>query len=410
MGWLTRNWHLKLAALGLATILYTGFVYSGSFTDQLFPGLPIEAINQPNGAYPLTQQLGTVDVQYRVAADAPERVTADSFAVTVDLAEYDMERSPELQSLQVRVTSLQQGVEVLGYQPTTVPVALDRLAERQEPVEVETGELPEGLAISAPRTSHEEVTASGPQSQLGRVDRAVARVQIFASGIDVRQPQVPLVPVDIDGREVESVELEPATIQVEIDVRAVETSKTVPIRPVLSGNPADGFQISAVTVDPVVVTIFGAPQAVEDITEVTTEPLPIGGASADLELDATLDLPEGARTAEDASAAVVTVNIQASIATRSYLVGVTCEGAPNGAACLPQQEQLSVTLRGPAGELADLDPADLTPTLDASGLGPGSHTLTPTFALPNGVDLVSASPGSVTVQIVPPATPSPAPG
>ena len=60
MGWLTRNWHLKLAALGLATILYTGFVYSGSFTDQLFPGLPVEAINQPSGAYPLTQQLGTV--------------------------------------------------------------------------------------------------------------------------------------------------------------------------------------------------------------------------------------------------------------------------------------------------------------------------------------------------------------
>ena len=87
-------------------------MYSGSFTDQLFPGLPIEAINQPSGAYPLVQQLGTVDVQYRVAADAPERVTADSFAVTVDLAEYDMERAPELQSLPVRVTSLQQGVEV----------------------------------------------------------------------------------------------------------------------------------------------------------------------------------------------------------------------------------------------------------------------------------------------------------
>ncbi len=410
MGWLTRNWHLKLAALGLATILYTGFVYSGSFTDQLFPGLPIEAINQPSGAYPLTQQLGTVDVQYRLSADAPERVTADSFAVTVDLAEYDMARSPELQSLPVRVTSLQQGVEVLEFQPTTVPVALDRLAERQVRVEVETGDLPEGLAISAPRTSHEEVTASGPQSQLGRVDRAVARVQIFASGIDVRQPQVPLVPVDIDGREVESVELEPATIQVEIDVRAVETSKTVPIRPDLAGNPADGFQVSAVTVEPAVVTIFGAPDAVADITEVTTEPLPIGGANADLELDATLDLPEGTRTAEDAPAAVVTVSIRPSIATRNYLVGVTCEGAPNGSACLPQQEQLSVTLRGPAAELADIDPADLTPTLDASGLGPGSHTLTPTFSLPNGVDLVSVSPGSVTVQIVPPATPSPAPG
>ncbi len=410
MGWLTRNWHLKLAALGLATILYTGFVYSGSFTDQLFPGLPVEAVNQPTGAFPLTQQLGTVDVQYRLSADAPERVTADSFAVTVDLAAYDMERSPELQSLPVRVTSLQQGVEVLEFQPTTVAVALDQLAERTVRVEVDTGTVPEGFAIGTPRTSHEEVTASGPQSQLGRVDHAVARVQIFESGIDVRQPQVPLVPVDIDGREVESVELDPATIQVEIDVRAVETSKTVPIRPRLAGNPADGFQVNAVTVEPAVVTIFGPPDAVEEITEVTTEPLAVGGASTNLELDATLVLPDGTRTADDAPTPVVTITIQASIATRNYLVGVSCEGAPDGSACLPQQAQLSVTLRGPVSALADLDPADLTPTLDASGLGPGNHSLTPTFSLPNGVDLVSVSPGSVTVQIVPPATPTPAPG
>ena len=409
MGWLTRNWHLKLAALGLATILYTGFVYSGSFSDEVFPGLPVEAINQPSGAYPLTQQLGTVDVQYRLAADAPERVTADSFAVTVDLAEYDMERSPELQSLEVHVTSLQQGVEVLDHQPTTVAVALDQLAERQVSVEVETGDVPEGLATSTPRTSHDEVTASGPESQLGRVDHAVARVQIFESGIDVRQ-QVPLVPVDIDGREVESVELEPATIQVEIDVRAVETSKTVPIRPVLTGNPADGFQVNTVTVEPAVVTIFGPPDAVEEITEVTTEPLAVGGANANLELAAVLQLPEGTRTTEDAPAPVVTIVIRPSIGTRTYLVGVICENAPDGSACLPQQGQVSVTLRGPAGTLAGLDAADLTPTLDASGLAPGSHTLTPTFALPNGVNLVSVSPGTVTVQIVPPATPTPAPG
>jgi YbbR domain-containing protein len=410
MGWLTRNWHLKLAALGLATVLYTGLVYSGSFTDQVFPGLPIEAINQPSGAYPLTQQLGTVDVNYRLAADAPERVTADSFAVTVDLSQYDMERSPEVQSLDVQVTSLLQGVDVLDYQPTTVAVALDQLGEKQVPVEVETGDVPEGLAIGTPRTSHEEVTATGPQSQLGRVDHAVARVQIFESGIDVRQPQVPLVPVDIDGREVESVDLEPATIQVEIDVLAVETSKTVPIRPVVTGSPADGFQVNAVTVDPAVVTIFGAPGTVEDVTEVTTEPLSVGGANANLQLDATLVLPDGTRPAEDAAAPVVSVTIRASTATRNFLVGVTCEGAPEGSACLPQQEQLSVTLRGPAAELADLDPADLTPVLDASGLGPGSHTLTPTFTLPNGIDLVLVSPGSVTVEIVPPATPTPAPG
>ena len=85
MGWLTRNWHLKLAALDWRRFCTPGSCIPAPSPTSCSPASPIEAINQPSGAYPLTQQLGTVDVQYRVAADAPERVTADSFAVTVDL-------------------------------------------------------------------------------------------------------------------------------------------------------------------------------------------------------------------------------------------------------------------------------------------------------------------------------------
>jgi YbbR domain-containing protein len=409
MSLLLRNWHLKLAAAGLAMVLYTGFVYSGSFTEQPFPGLPIEAINQPDGAFPLTQQLGTVNVQYRLSTSARERVTAESFSVTVDLSAYDMAQAPERQSLPVRVTSLQEGLEILSYLPTNVPVALDRLAQRQVRVEVETGDVPEGLAIAAPRLSHDEVTASGPQSQLGRVDRAVARVQIFESGIDVRQPQVLLVPVDIDGRQVESVELDPQAVTVEIDVRTVETSKTVPIRPNLDGTPADGFQIGAVTVEPSVVTIFGLPAALEEVAEVTTEPVPVGNATTTIVQDAELVLPEGTRLAAGASPPEVRVVINPALATRTYLVGVACTEAPQGAACLPQQGQLAVILGGPASTLSSIDPADLTAVLDASGLDPGEHVLTPTFSLPNGVDLVRVTPGRVTVVIQPPATPTPAP-
>ena len=333
--------------------------------------------------------------------------------MTVDLAAYDMDRSPELQSLPVRVTSLQPGeVEVLEFQPTTVSVALDQLAERAVRVEVDTGNVPEGLAIGTPRTSHEEVTASGPESQLGRVDHAVARVQIFDSGIDVRQPQVPLVPVDIDGREVESVELEPATIQVEIDVRAVETSKTVPIRAVLTGNPADGFQVNAVTVEPAVVTIFGAPDAVEEVTEVTTEPLCRRrrqcGPRARRDARPARWHPAPPRTRPRRWSA--SASARRSRPAPIWSASSARERPTAPPACRSRRSSRS-RCSGPAAALADLDPADLTPTLDVvRASAPGNHDLTPTFSLPNGVDLVSVSPGSVTVQIVPPATPTPAPG
>lgn len=409
MSWLVRNWHLKLGALALATVLYTGFVYSGSFSEETFPGVPVEAVGLPAAAYPLTQQLGTVDVHYRLSADAVSRVTVESFAATVDLRDYDMDLAPEPQALEVEVTALTPGVEVISYSPTTVAVELDRLGQREVPVVVERGAVPDGLAIGTPRLSDQTVVAVGPESQLGRVERAVARVQIFESAIDVER-QVDLVPVDVDGAEVSSVELEPATVLVEIDVRAVETSKTVPIRPQLDGSPAEGFEITSVSAEPAVVTIFGLPDVLGPIDEVRTQPLSITALSQSATLEAQLALPDGTRVGAGNRSLTVTVEVAAAVATRTFVVGIVCEGAPEGFACLPQQEQVSVVVEGPAALLAEMDAGDVTPVLDVSGLEAGQHQVAPTLALPDDVTLLAVSPANVPVTLREPATPSPSPG
>ncbi len=398
MSWLVRNWHIKLGAVALATVLYTGFVYSGSFSEQTFSGVPVEAINLPPAAYPLTQQVGTVDVRYRLAADAVSRVTVESFAVTVDLGEYDMELAPEPQALTITVRSLTDGVEVLDYTPTTVPVELDRLGQREVPVVVERGSVPDGLSIGTPRVSDQTAVATGPESQLGRVERAVARVQIFESGIDIER-QVDLVAVDVDGAQVDAVELEPATVTVEIDVRAVETSKTVAVRPDVRGSVADGFEVSSLTAEPSVVTIFGRPDDLAAVDQVRTEPVSIAGLSETITLQVELDLPNGTRLSGGGGSVEVTVEVEAAVATRTLRLGLVCEGADEGVACLPHQEQVSVTLRGLAAVLAGLDPGELTPVLDVSGLDPGDHQVQPAVDVPNGVQVVSISPESVPLTL-----------
>jgi YbbR domain-containing protein len=409
MRWLIRNWHLKLGALALATVLYTGLVFSGSFNDQTFPAVPIAAIHQPNDTYVLTQELGTVDVHYRFATDSPNRVTIGSFAVTIDLAQYKMSLAPQAQSLPVTVRPLINAVTVLDYAPTSVSVAIDRLGVRTVRVVVDRGEVPAGLEIGTSTVSAQEVTATGPESLLQRVDRAVARVHIDQSGIDVHN-QVELVPVDIDGRLVPSVELTPLAVNVDIDVRTVETSKTVPVRPVLSGAPATGFEVGEVTVNPAAVTLRGAPDVLSGITEVLTSPISLANARAQVTVTAVLVLPTGTRLSDtSASRPTVVIKISEEIGTRTFLVGLLCTGQPSGSACLPQLSQVAVTLRGTVNALAALDPATLSVVLDATGLAPGSHVVTATLSVPRGFTLVGISPGTVTVIIVPPASPTPAP-
>jgi YbbR domain-containing protein len=407
MTWLFRNWALKLGAVALATVLYTGLVFSGSFSDTTFPGVSVTALAQPEGTYMLTQQLGTVDIRYRSATDPPVNVTTDSFAVTIDLATYDMSQAPQVQSLKVTVRALSDGIEVLSFTPRAISVAIDRLDETQVRVAVDSGAVANGLEIGTPQLSAQRVTASGPRSLLDRVDRALATVRIDPSGIDCCG-QVDLVPVDIDGRRVESVELDPSTVRVQIDVSTVETSRTVPIRPLLTGAPAAGFEVGTVTAEPSVVTLRGSPEVLAAIAEILTEPISLAGSNATLRATGTLVLPEGARLADPAaSEPTIVVQIRETVGTRTLVLGVVCSGAPQGSACLPQIGQVAATVSGTVSDLDALDPADLTALLDVTGLGPGDHLVQPTVTLPAGLTLVTLSPISVTVTIVPPATPAP---
>lgn len=412
MKFLLRHWHLKLSAVLLATVLYTGLVFSGSFSDASIR-LRIEQENASRDVYVLTGDLGLVEVEYRVLNDESATVNADAFTASVDLSEYDMERAPQSQQLPVQVTA-GDGIEILSFDPRTARVELDRVGIRSVPVEVDPGTIPRGLEIDAPEVSVDEVQVRGPASVLDQIDRAVALITIDASGIDFNEP-VNLTLVDIEGQPVGrgTVDVEPEIVSVQVDVRAVETEITVPVRPDMEpGAPAAGFALEALSVDPAFVTLAGLPEDLSRIEVILTEPLSIDGASEDQVFEAELQLPDGASlVGGDEPVVTVTATIVPSVSGRTFVVGVLCQGAGENA-CLPRLQQLTLTLSGPGGVLAALTAADLTPIVDASGLAPGSYNLAPSLpALPPNVELIGMNPTTVPVTIQAPApTPTPAPG
>lgn len=410
MGFLLRNWHLKLSAILLATVLYTGLVFSGSFSDRTIQ-VRVEQINAPRDSFVLSGDLGFVEVTYRTANDVAASVTADAFVGRVDLADYEMDRAPEPQVLDVTVSALTDDVEVLSVSPATVRVEIDRIEVRNVPVAVETSAVPSGLEIDDPVLSDEEVQVRGPASIVEQVDRAVAFVSISASEVDFNEP-VDLVAVDVEGQPVDAgrVEIEPKTVSVQVDVRATETNKSVPVRPDISGTPAPGFALESLSVEPSLVTLSGLPDVLAGISEVLTQALSIDGVSSNQDFETELVLPEGSRLADATGSAVtVTAGIGPSVSSRTFVVGVQCEGAGENA-CLPAIDQLTVTLSGPGGTLSGLSAGDVTPSVDASGLEPGTYDLEASLgALPEGVELLGISPATVSVTIRAPASPTPTP-
>lgn len=407
MTWLVRNWQLKLGAVALATILYTGFVYSGSFTERPVSGVRVDMAGQPSDWVRLGQ-LPSVSITYRVASDSADLVQPQSFTATVSFADYDLDLAAQPQSLPVDVRPTVDGVTILTVEPREVSVTLDRVDSRTIPVRIDRGDVPAGLEIGVPQLSVQEVTARGAASLLARVDHARATVSIQPSGIDVND-QVELTPVDVNGEPVLSVELDPSSVTVQIGVEVIETSKTVPVRPDLQGTVAAGFEIASVSTDPSAVTLRGLPDALAGVVEVATEPLSLGGSNATLTLESVLILPAGTRLADATAGPIVTVSVRPAIVTRTFLLGLICQGADPGVACLPQQGQVAVTLRATVAKLDALDPAALSPILNVAGLPPGAHDIVPTLNLPAGVEQVSLSPGVVPVILQPPGSPSPGP-
>ena len=78
-----HNWPLKLAAIGLATLMYGGLAVSQN--TQVFPGvIQVRVVNQPDRTVRLTSPEPVTQVRY--FAPSGVLVGTSTFSATVDLS------------------------------------------------------------------------------------------------------------------------------------------------------------------------------------------------------------------------------------------------------------------------------------------------------------------------------------
>ncbi len=402
-----HNWPLKLAAVVLAVLLYGGLILSASI--ETFQGrIPITVLNPPADAFVMGDLPDVTTVRYLVIGASPARVTAASFSATIDLAGVETRPGAPPVSVPVRVQATDPSVvQVVDFEPSRIQVALDPLVSKEVPVRVNRGIVPPGLEIREPVVSADVVTASGPESFVRLVVAAEARVAIPATGVDVNE-LVDLVPVDASGSVVSSVELAPTSVRVTIQVGSQLSTRAVPVNAVVTGTPADGYEITGVTAVPAVVTVGGEASLLDALVKVDTEPVAISGARDSVVVEVALQLPAGVE-ALDVDVIRVEVTIAPLTGSRSFEVGVSLGGADPGLRYELGADRAVVTVGGTLADLNALDPTGLVAIADVDGLGPGTARLPLTVTLPDGVRLVAVAPAEIEVTIVAPPSPTPAP-
>jgi len=397
---LIHNWPLKVGAVVMAVLLYVGLVLSEN--DRTFEGrIPIEGINQPTSIVVLSE-LGDVRmIRYFAPDNAGIRVDSNSFRATVDFSAADSRSG--LVELPVRVVPTDPRIQVREFEPSRINVEIDEVVTREVPVTVDTGTPPDGLDVRTPELSTQTVSVAGPASVVKRVASAIARVRIDPSGLDIDR-DVELIPVDDLGEELRPVDVTPANVHVQVAVFTNRETKSIPVAPVIDGQPPAGLEITSVTVDPPVVSVEGDADQLVGLDRLETAPVSLAGAS-DLTMSVVTDLalPAGVLPLGDSSVTVrVTFRLVSS--TRTLSAGVVLLGARLGYTYRLDVEQVLVTVGGSSADLGLIDAASFTVRLDVTTLEPGTHEVAVTADLPSGISLITASPAAVSVTVTGPAS------
>jgi YbbR domain-containing protein len=407
VSFLVRNWPLKLAAVVLATLLYAGVVLSENV--QTFAGsIPIVPFRQPANAVIVGNLPSVTNIRYVAPTDVAGRLTRDGFTATIDLGSATPTPENPFVNVRVDLDYADPRVRILDYEPQVIPVQLDPLVTKSVPIEVDHGSVPSGLELRQPELSTTSATVTGPDSVVRLVAAARARVLIQPSGLNVDQ-DVPLVAVDQVGNELAPVDIDPAEVHVSIRVGGERKTKSLPINPVVTGTPAEGYQITSVEVAPNTATISGDADALAALNRVDTAPVSVSTVTRDVVATVGLDLGDGL-DAVSTDEVKVTVRIGAVTGTRTFSVGVRTTNVRADRTYGLSVGRVNVTLGGTLAALDRVDGSELTATADVDSLEPGSHNVRLAVRAPTGTSVVSISPSTIVVDVgvpTPPPTSTP---
>lgn len=417
MTWFRTTGLRLLLAFGLAFSLWLYVTYRENPTRPTpFKDVPVQIDNlapelvvvDQNGL-PTEPQHVTVTVE--ADANTLATVTASSFETFLDMA--GRSEGDYVVPVDVRATRSDVRRVTFTSDPPSLPVRVEQLITRTVALTVMTsGSVPFSFEQLQPTIQFNEqsisaVRISGPRSQVAQVVATRATANIDRLTANYNSPR-PVEPVDANGQIVRGVTITPPTVQVLVPIVSSVGIKRVPVVPEVSGQPASGQIISAITVDPEFVALTGSSGSLDAVERIATEVVDVGGMNGKVTRVVKLIPPQGAAliAGEPITASVTVSSLPIeqpfSVTLPAEVVG---SNLPPGLLVNISPSSVQVTVRGTAAQLASLGGTALQGIVDLSNLGAGTYLLTPQFNLPRGTTITNAP--RVTIALRLPPTPLP---
>lgn len=299
----------------------------------------------------------------------------------------------------------------LSITPADVQVQLEVQATRSFTVEASIIGTPAfGYELEQAQVEPGVVSVNGSESAIERIVSVVATVDVADKVTTQRGLRSPIA-LDEAGQEIVGLMFTPATVQVIVPIKGSLSNRLVPVRVPIQDNPAPGYSVNDIKIEPTNVTLCCAPNNIlEEVDSVSTNPISIAGITESIVTTATLILPAGVELYLGQSNTVtVTVSVETFDTTWQISVSPVLEGLPDGFAAVVSPTSIDVTLSGTFAQFQALTPADVSAIIDVAPLDAGTYEITPVINIPGDITLVSVNPPNVTLSIIAPTPVPPTP-
>jgi len=313
---ITEDWRLKLLALGLAVLMLgaVGFAQNQPQIGSIDVGLnyvvtsnDIVLVNPP----------AKVNLTYTGLAAEVAKVNSSTLVATV----YTTGARPGTAvKLSVTALSLIQGVSV--QQPPPIAVNVDTRQVVQLPVQVKATAAigwqidPTKTLATCPGAKNAnpcQVQFDGPVSWEAGL-KAVTSISNVGFQGDLLNQTVQLLPgsgIDLTQRTVPQVGIDVTSCNVHIEAVQGATSTTVPLLDAVPAKgPPPGYRITAITITPLTVTIFGDPSVLARVQNIVLPAVDLSRSISDTTFTLSVPYPRGA--SGDLQTATVRYSISAN--------------------------------------------------------------------------------------------------
>lgn len=302
---LFKNFKLKILAL-LCAVLFWVFIVGIQNSFYKFPSeIQVQPFNLATGLS-VVNELGVVQLMLNVSQEDAKNLTAKDFTAYIDLQGMGVGES----NADILVTSKNPNVTILRTDPDQIKVAIEEVDTKKIPLKhLLKGGPKEGYEVGEVKMIQDEIEVTGAKSVTQKATEGVVTFSLDGTEIGDILKKGSIKIVDVEGEEIQNLQIEQGDIEAEIEIQQISESKVVGITPSLIGSLADGW-VSKITLTPQTVTVKGSPVALSKIETIETEKIDLRTITGTTTLKAQLKLPYEVTTGDGITEVRVTLEIE----------------------------------------------------------------------------------------------------